>query len=343
MSYYLLNRLSLFNELGLALVMDFLKKYRPKTDEESLEIMNVVDGYLKHNSSVVVIVALHYFLHLVENMPHLKNEVYSRAKPQILHFIKSGNPELSYMLLEFVESILEDQKDQLQNNVFVFYCKYNEPLYVKKKKIDLLPKLISPETVSDVLDELSMYCSDVNHVLSEHTIKALGKIATLGSELFSKCIEKLLDLINLGIDYVTSNVLFVLQDLDFGEEDELLGKVVKVLPKCLDDISDDKGRCALLWLLGEYGQLLEPAPYILEDFIDQSSEEINISVQHHLLTATMKLFFKRPAECQEILGKLFENCAASQDIDLRDRAGYFYQLLQTDVSKARNVICNLAV
>ena len=134
MAYYLLNRLSLFTELGLTTVMGFLKKYKPRNDEECLEIMNVADGYLKHNNSAVVLVSLEYFLHLIQDMPHLKTEVYSRAKGQILHFIASSNSELIFTLLLFIESIVADQKELLQPHVSVFFCRYNEPLYVKNEE-----------------------------------------------------------------------------------------------------------------------------------------------------------------------------------------------------------------
>ncbi len=340
MAYYLLNRLSLFTDLGLTTVMGFLKKYKPRSDDECLEIMNVVDGYLKHNNNAVVLVSLQYFLHLIQDMPHLKREVYSRAEGQILHFITSGNSELSYTLLLFVETIVDEDKELLQPNVNVFFCRYNEPLFVKMKKIDLLPKLITNDTVNDVLEELSMYCTDMNNVLSEHTIKSLGKIATLSQSLFEKCVSKLVQLLDQEINYVTSNILCVLQQMDLRSRKEL-SEVVRRLPKCFDIVTDDKGKCALLWLLGEYGENLEKSPYILEDFIDGSMDEVNTSIQCHLLTTTMKLFFKRPAECQEMLGRLLERSAQSQDIDLRDRSAYFYQLLKTNVEFAREIVCQL--
>ena len=340
MTYYLLNRLSLFTELGLTTVMGFLSKYKPRSDEECLEIMNVVDGYLKHNNSAVVLLSLQYFLHLIQDMPHLKREVYTRARGQILHFIASSSSELIFTLLQFIEGIIVEEKELLQPHVAVFFCRYNEPLYVKMKKIDLLPQLITNETVTDVLEELSMYCTDVNHVLSEHTIRALGNIALLSEPLFDKCVSKLLQLLSHGIDYVTSNILCVLQEMNLKEQNRL-NDLLEYLPKCIDIVTDDKGKCALLWLLGEYGEHLDDSPYILEDYIDGSLDEINVSIQCHLLTATMKLFFKRPAECQDMLGKLLESCSKSHDIDLRDRTAYFYLLLQKDVLKAKEIVCQM--
>ena len=52
--------------------------------------------------------------------------------------------------------------------------------------------------------------------------------------------------------------------------------------------------------------MIPQSPYLLEEVIDNIEEEQSSQVKLQLLTATMKLFFKRPPECQHILGKLLE-------------------------------------
>lgn len=52
-------------------------------------------------------------------------------------------------------------------------------------------------------------------------------------------------------------------------------------------------------------QILPNSPYVLEELVATVSEESSL-VKLHLLTAAMKLFFKRPPECQEMLGRLLE-------------------------------------
>lgn len=44
----------------------------------------------------------------------------------------------------------------------------------------------------------------------------------------------------------------------------------------------------------------------MEDIINKMDEESSVEVKLQLLTATMKMFFKRPPECQEMLGRLLE-------------------------------------
>ncbi len=53
-------------------------------------------------------------------------------------------------------------------------------------------------------------------------------------------------------------------------------------------------------------QSLQEVPYILEEIIDNIKEEASLEVKLQLLTAVVKTFFKRPPECQEMLGRLLE-------------------------------------
>lgn len=62
-------------------------------------------------------------------------------------------------------------------------------------------------------------------------------------------------------------------------------------------------------------------------------------VRLQLLTSAMKLFFKRPPEMRAILGNLFMLAIAdTSNVDVHDRALFYYRLLQTDVGIAKEVI-----
>lgn len=105
-------------------------------------------------------------------------------------------------------------------------------------------------------------------------------------------------------------------------------------------VAEPEGKCAILWILGEYGLLIEDAPYLLEPMIDGFTEEVSGSVRLEMLTATVKLFFCRPPEMQGMLGRLLEK--AIQEVthpDVRDRALLYYRLLEHSPEEARRVIC----
>lgn len=62
-------------------------------------------------------------------------------------------------------------------------------------------------------------------------------------------------------------------------------------------------------------------------------------MRNELLTATVKLFFKRPPEVQRMLGRLFKAFLADGvTASVRDRALMYYRLLRTSVADAGAVI-----
>jgi hypothetical protein len=59
-----------------------------------------------------------------------------------------------------------------------------------------------------------------------------------------------------------------------------------------------------------------------------------------MLLSTTKLFFKSPGEMQPVLGRVYETILKNyHDVDLRERAMYFYTLMQQDISLAEKIIC----
>lgn len=65
-----------------------------------------------------------------------------------------------------------------------------------------------------------------------------------------------------------------------------------------------QGKQALIWLLGVHGERIPNAPYVFEDFVDNVKSETFPAVKMELLTALLRLFLSRPAECQDALGRL---------------------------------------
>lgn len=57
-----------------------------------------------------------------------------------------------------------------------------------------------------------------------------------------------------------------------------------------------------------YGEQVPSAPYTLEVFIDAVRSEASVGVKLELLTATSRLFLGRPAEMQDMLGRLLHYC-----------------------------------
>ena len=58
----------------------------------------------------------------------------------------------------------------------MFYAKFNDPVYVKQEKVDVLVKVADEKNCSQILNELKQYASDVDAELVTASIKAIGLI-----------------------------------------------------------------------------------------------------------------------------------------------------------------------
>jgi vesicle coat complex subunit len=66
----------------------------------------------------------------------------------------SSAPEIQYVALRNISLILQKQSNLLGNEMRVFFCRYNDPLYVKLEKLEILIKLVNEQNIDHLLTEL---------------------------------------------------------------------------------------------------------------------------------------------------------------------------------------------
>jgi AP-4 complex subunit beta-1 len=236
-----------------------------------------------------------------------------------------------------------------------FYLKFDEPNYVKKIKLDILPLLTNLDNYQEVLLELSEYVLDVNLVQAREAIHSVAQVAIhLGHsepQVVDIVLFKLLEFlqeeeVGVGIadDRLCSQVLdaFKLVLQEFPDKSEL---IVLALPRFVSKETsqpESSSGSSAIWMLGEFGQSIESSPYLLERLVDRLEEEnkMNSNTKCELLSALLKLFFKQRAlEVRPALEKLFKLLLSDTlDVDAHDRALFYFRLLKNDVFKAGEII-----
>lgn len=78
------------------------------------------------------------------------------------------------MALRNINFILQKQSNIFENNIRVFFCKFNDPAYVKLEKIDILVKVADEKTADVILAELKEYANDIDAELIQRSVKAIG-------------------------------------------------------------------------------------------------------------------------------------------------------------------------
>jgi AP-4 complex subunit beta-1 len=333
----LLNRIGEFSEWGLNTILEIVSRYVPVSEEETFGIMNLLDPVLRTANSGSVLAALKCFFSLTRTMPELHSQIVMRSKPPILTLITGAHPEIQYMTLKNLQSILHQpcSRGIFDDEFRQFFVRYNEPPHVKHLKVDLLPYIANSTNARDIASELGEYVTDVDAELSRRAIQALGEIACNISTVSEEMIQTLLNLMEMDSSYVRSQSAIVLSVV-LRIHPRLSDLILPNLAKYLRKTEDSEAKASLLWLLGEFGKNILEAPYILEQFVDGYEEEASIFIKTQVLTAAMKLFFQRPPELQRMLGKLLKKVLnETSDQDLHDRALLYYRLLANNVEACK--------
>ncbi|XP_064354237.1 AP-4 complex subunit beta-1 isoform X2 [Dromaius novaehollandiae] len=336
-AHHLLNRMADLDQWGQSEVLAFLLRYRPRNEEELFDILNLLDGYLKSSSPSVVMAATKLFLVLAKEYPHVQADVLVRVKGPLLSACTSESRELCFTALCHVREILGSLPGHFSSHYKKFFCSYSEPHYIKCQKMEVLCELVNDENVQQVLEELKGYCTDVSVELAQGAIFAIGNIARTYTE---QCVGILTELLGLQQEHITSAVVQTFRDLVWLCP-QCTDAVCQALPSCEETIQDSEGKQALIWLLGAHGEKVQNAPYILEDFVENVKSEMFPAVKMELLTALVRLFLSRPAECQDMLGRLLYYCIEEEtDMAVRDRGLFYYRLLQSGVEEVKRILCS---
>lgn len=71
----------------------------------------------------------------------------------------------------------------------VFFCKFNDPVYVKLEKIDILVKVADDKNADVILNELKEYANDLEIELIRKSIRSIGTIILRVDKASKKAVE----------------------------------------------------------------------------------------------------------------------------------------------------------
>ena len=433
--HHLLSRLNDFNEWGLCWVLKLAARYKPASDEETFQLMNVLDPVLRTSNAGVVLEAIGCFVQLTKALPELHAQVYERIKTPLLTLMASGaqgegNQEQMYCLLKHTELLVfrcreafaSEHRRRADVLVLLGTSRGRRPLADAAKKLadTVLDRVAAAGTASSTSATTSRrasstsrcrcwrssrprsprrtscrssastrsgvrdlfaatprprrgssaagvaapprlrrggergdaaaatrparvprrYANDVDIGLAKSAIQAVGSVAARLRSKAEACCGLLVEFLDHEYSPVKAEALLVAKDV-LRKYPDRRGDVLPSIGRYLGelDASEPKGRAAALFLVGQWGEEVPSAPYMLEPLIDRYAEETSAEVKLALLTASCRLFFKRPPELQNMLGRLLD--AALEDpssSDVRDKALFYFRLLRRDVGAAQRVV-----
>ncbi|XP_033904463.1 AP-1 complex subunit beta-1 isoform X2 [Acipenser ruthenus] len=335
----LLTALNECTEWGQIFILDCLSNYSPKDEREAQSICERVTPRLSHANSAVVLSAVKVLMKFLELLPKdsdYYNTLLKKLSPPLVTLL-SGEPEVQYVALRNINLIVQKRPEILKQEIKVFFVKYNDPIYVKLEKLDIMIRLASQANIAQVLAELKEYATEVDVDFVRKAVRAIGRCAIKVEQSAERCVSTLLDLIQTKVNYVVQEAIVVIRDI-FRKYPNKYESIIATLCENLDSLDEPDARAAMIWIVGEYAERIDNADELLESFLEGFHDE-STQVQLTLLTAIVKLFLKKPSETQELVQQVLSLATQDSDNpDLRDRGYIYWRLLSTDPVTAKEVV-----
>ena len=335
----LLAALNECTEWGQVFILDAVAQFEPQDGQEAQSICERVVPRLAHGNAAVVLSAVKCLMKYFELLPagtEYKETVLNKLAPPLVTLL-SAEPEIQYVALRNISLIVQRNPEIMKQEIKVFFVKYNDPIYVKLEKLDIMIRLTSVENIVQVLSELKEYASEVDVDFVRKSVRAIGRCAIKVDSSAERCVRTLLDLIETKVSYVVQEAVVVIRDI-FRKYPNQYEEVIDPLCKNLDNLDEPEARASMIWIIGEYGERIDNSAEILSTFVDGFQDE-STQVQLQLLTSVVKLFLKHPHDTQELVQKVLNMATQESDNpDLRDRGYIYWRLLSTDPVAAKNVV-----
>lgn len=143
------------SEWGQTYILEALMNYVPHDTSEAALLAERISPRLSHSNSSVVLTCTRVILYLMNYIDDQKviNSLCNKLSPPLVTLLSKG-PEIQYLALRNAILILQRRPEILRNDIRVFFCKYNDPIYVKVTKLELIFMLASQHNIKEVLTEL---------------------------------------------------------------------------------------------------------------------------------------------------------------------------------------------
>jgi len=233
------------NEWSQVFILDCLAKYEPSAkDAES--IATRVSPLLKHSNAAVSMSSVRVVvkcLNYIKNAELTTQLIEEKLPPPLITLLGEHKPEIQYVALRNINLICQKHPDILQNSLKHFFCKYNDPVYVKLEKLQVMVQLTNMKNIDKALSEFKEYASEVDIKIVRKAVSAIGQCAIKLDKAAARCIAVLLELIKTKVSYVMQEAIVVIRDI-FRKYPGKYESIIGTLCENLDTLDEPGAKVA---------------------------------------------------------------------------------------------------
>ncbi|GAV27968.1 hypothetical protein PMKS-001436 [Pichia membranifaciens] len=328
----LLSTLNECSEWGRVSILSALVEYDAQQISEVHEIIEKISPQLQHENPAVVLTSIKVLIKQLNKLPNGETvNVLSRLSSPLCSLLVSA-PEIQFVALKNIRILLEKYPNILDKELRAFFIKYNDPLYLKLEKIEIMTRISNEDNCMLLLSELREYSMEVDIDLVNRAINAIGQIAIKIEKCSKKSVEILYELfINRG-DYVVEEIVIVVQNILRRYPKEYLSTIITIIADLkFDDISKPESISSYMWILGEYAREIPHLEDRLTLIVD-NFDDFEPIVQSAALSSIVKVSLAKPTpKTPQILQQVLDKATKEvENADVRDKAYIYWRLLSTD-------------
>ncbi|XP_012504083.1 PREDICTED: AP-2 complex subunit beta [Propithecus coquereli] len=308
------------------------------------DICERVTPRLSHANSAVVLSAVKVLMKFLELLPKdsdYYNMLLKKLAPPLVTLL-SGEPEVQYVALRNINLIVQKRPEILKQEIKVFFVKYNDPIYVKLEKLDIMIRLASQANIAQVVANAVAALSEISESHPNSNLLDLNP----------QNINKLLTALNECTEWGQIFILDCLSNYNPKDDREaqrsvssprkylvqltLLTAIVKLFLKKPSETQELVQQVLSL-------ATQQSAERCVSTLLDLIQTKVNYVVQEAIVVIR-DIFRKYPNKYVQILLPLFlrsfRKCLSkdSDNPDLRDRGYIYWRLLSTDPVTAKEVV-----
>jgi len=125
---------------------------------------------------------------------------------------------------------------------------------VKLLKLEILTAVANPTNLAEIMEEVAEYATNPDTSIARGGVNAIGGMGVKVPSCSGLVVEQLMKFLEVDIDHVSAEAVLAMRDL-LRKYPECHERIVHGVGPLLKNIEEPEAKCALLWMLGELGQL----------------------------------------------------------------------------------------
>lgn len=312
------------NEWKQVYLLNALMSFVPQKSDDALEMMEAILPCLQHENTSVVLNSIKlvvYLSNFIES-PEIAVPSLDKRLGAALVSLLFKPYEIQFLVLRNVILLLLGRRYLLDVDVEQFFWKFDDPMYIKDTKLEIIYLLANEDNIEVVFRELEEYATDVDTKMARKAIRAFGNLSIKLEVAAKRCVLLLADLLATDSPHIAQEVAIVTSNIIRmypGTYDSILDHVMghhKI-------IVDSEARSAIAWMAGHCCEKISIVDELFQELCS-SFETEPLTVQQAIMTSVVKYYVKYPVKGESLVLKVLKHATERSDNpDLRER-GYFY-------------------